>query len=72
MMWARLKKEYDEWVAAQPPTPILITLPDGRAVPGEAWRTTPYEVAQGIRYGGGAGPCEVVGEKKNSQSFIFL
>ena len=49
-MWAKLKKEYDDWVAAQDPTPITVTLPDGKAVEANAWRTTPYDVAKGIRY----------------------
>lgn len=49
-MWARLKKEQDDWVAAQENKPIKITLPDGNNVEGEAWKTTPYEVAKGIRY----------------------
>ncbi len=49
-MWDKLKKEYDEWVAAQDPVAIKITLPDGKQVEGNAWRTTPYEVARGIRY----------------------
>ena len=29
---------------------IKITLPDGKEVDGLSWKTTPYEVAQGIRY----------------------
>lgn len=48
-MWDKLKKEYDDWIAAQIPVPIKITLPDGKVVEGESWRTTPYEVAKGIR-----------------------
>uniref|UniRef100_H2YMU9 threonine--tRNA ligase n=1 Tax=Ciona savignyi TaxID=51511 RepID=H2YMU9_CIOSA len=28
--------------------PIKVTLPDGKVVEGNSWRTTPYEVAQGI------------------------
>ena len=50
-IWNRLKKERDEWVAAQENKPIKISLPDGKEVEGEAWKTTPYEVAKGIRYG---------------------
>ena len=49
-MWDRLKKEYDEWVSAQAPQSIQITLPDGKKVEGLSWRTTPYEVAKSIRY----------------------
>lgn len=48
-MWDKLKKEYDDWIVAQIPVPIKITLPDGKVVEGESWRTTPYEVAKGIR-----------------------
>ncbi|KAK3097471.1 hypothetical protein FSP39_009935 [Pinctada imbricata] len=50
-LWDKLKKEYDDWLAAQSPTPIKITLPDGKEVDGEAWRTTPYDVAKGISQG---------------------
>uniref|UniRef100_H2YMU6 threonine--tRNA ligase n=1 Tax=Ciona savignyi TaxID=51511 RepID=H2YMU6_CIOSA len=31
--------------------PIKVTLPDGKVVEGNSWRTTPYEVAQGISQG---------------------
>jgi len=48
-MWDRLKKEYDEWVVAQTPQPIKVTLPDGKVVDAQSWRTTPYEVAKSIR-----------------------
>ena len=48
-LWDQLKKEQDDWVAAQPVKPIKITLPDGKVVEGESWKTTPYEVAHGIR-----------------------
>ena len=49
-IWNRLKKEYDEFVLNQKPVPIKVTLPDGKVVDGESWRTTPYDVAKGIRY----------------------
>ena len=48
-LWDKLKKEYVDWLAAQTPDPIKITLPDGKVLEGESWRTTPYEVAKGIR-----------------------
>ncbi len=51
VMWDRLKKERDEWVAAQTPEPIVITLPDGKEVGGESWKTTPYDIALGISKG---------------------
>ncbi|KAI0229291.1 hypothetical protein LSAT2_020309 [Lamellibrachia satsuma] len=50
VLWAKLKKEHNDWVAAQDPTPITVTLPDGKVVEGNAWRTTPYEVAKTIRF----------------------
>lgn len=50
-LWDKLKKEYDEWLAAQTPAPISITLPDGKVVAGESWRTTPYDIAKGISQG---------------------
>lgn len=50
-LWDKLKKEYDDWVAAQPKDPIKITLPDGKEVDGQKWQTTPYEVAKGISQG---------------------
>ncbi|XP_071112880.1 threonine--tRNA ligase 1, cytoplasmic-like isoform X1 [Haliotis cracherodii] len=50
-LWAKLKKEHEDWVAAQTPQPIKITLPDGKVVEGESWRTSPYDVAKGISQG---------------------
>merc|ERR1719334_2034914 len=50
-MWDRLKTERDEWLAAQIPVDITVTLPDGKAVPGQSWRTTPYDVAMTISKG---------------------
>lgn len=49
-LWDQLKKEYDDWVAAQERKDIKVTLPDGKVVEGMAWETTPYDVAKGIRY----------------------
>lgn len=48
-MWDKLKAEYEARIAAKTPENITVTLPDGKAVPAESWRTTPYEVARGIR-----------------------
>merc|ERR1712223_980225 len=50
-LWDRLKKEQDEKIAAKTPEPIVITLPDGKQVDGQSWRTTPYDVACGISKG---------------------
>jgi threonyl-tRNA synthetase len=50
-MFERLKKEYDQWVAAQESTPITVTLPDGKTVGGSSWKTTAYDVAAQISKG---------------------
>lgn len=49
-MWNKFKLQYEAELAAKIPFPIKITLPDGKIVEGQSWRTTPYEVAKGIRY----------------------
>lgn len=48
-IWDKLKKERDEFIASQERKSITITLPDGKKVDGQAWHTTPYEVAKSIR-----------------------
>lgn len=50
-LWDKLKLQYEEELAAKTSLPIKITLPDGKVIEGHSWRTTPYEVAKGIRYG---------------------
>jgi len=50
-LWDKLKAERDVWLAEQVPQPIVVTLPDGKKVEGQSWRTTPYEVAAGISKG---------------------
>lgn len=50
-LWDKLKAEYDAEIAAKTPEAIKITLPDGKCVEGQSWRTTPYEVAKGISQG---------------------
>lgn len=42
-MWSVLTN-----VTELPDTPIKITLPDGKAVDGVAWKTTPYDIAKNI------------------------
>lgn len=38
------------YFAAKEPSPITVTLPDGKEVPAQAWRTTPYElIASSVR-----------------------
>jgi len=50
-MFDRLKAEQDAMIAAKVPEDITITLPDGKKVQGQSWRTTPYEIAAGISKG---------------------
>lgn len=50
-LWDKLKKAYDDEVAAKSRDTITVTLPDGKALPGTAWETTPYSVAVGISQG---------------------
>ncbi|KAL5004021.1 hypothetical protein ScPMuIL_017477 [Solemya velum] len=50
-LWSKLKKEYEEFVASQTPQNIKITLPDGKQIDGESWRTSPYDIARGISQG---------------------
>jgi threonyl-tRNA synthetase len=49
-IWEELKTKYNDYVASQPQVDIIITLPDGKTVSGKAWKTTPNEIAMGIRY----------------------
>lgn len=49
VIWEKLKQSYLDDLAAKTPVKIEITLPDGKAVEAESWRTTPYDVAKGIR-----------------------
>lgn len=51
VLWDKLKKQYDEEVAAKPREAINVTLPDGKIVEGKSWDTTPYSVAAGISQG---------------------
>lgn len=48
-MWDQLYAKYQAELAAKTPEPIQVTLPDGKVIDGESWRTTPFSVAQGIR-----------------------
>lgn len=49
-LWEKLKAEKDAEVAAKIETAVNVTLPDGKIVEGIAWKTSPYDVARGIRY----------------------
>ncbi|XP_008554533.1 threonine--tRNA ligase 1, cytoplasmic isoform X1 [Microplitis demolitor] len=50
-MWDELKAKYEEELASKPVKDITVTLPDGKQVNGQSWRTTPYDVAKGISQG---------------------
>lgn len=48
-MWEKLKAEYEQELASKPSVPIKVTLPDGKQIDAESWKTTPYDIAKGIR-----------------------
>ncbi|XP_054571312.1 threonine--tRNA ligase 1, cytoplasmic isoform X4 [Eptesicus fuscus] len=53
-MYTKLKAEHDAILAEKAEKaskPITVTLPDGKQVAGESWRTTPYQIACGISQG---------------------
>lgn len=49
-LWKDLQTKYIADLAAKQPQTIQVTLPDGKVVPADSWRTTPYDVAKGIRF----------------------
>lgn len=52
-MYNKLKAEHDSILAEKAEKdskPIKVTLPDGKQVDAESWKTTPYQIACGIRY----------------------
>jgi threonyl-tRNA synthetase len=49
VLWDKFKTEYTEKLASLPEMSIVVTLPDGKTVQASAWRSTPYDVAKGIR-----------------------
>lgn len=53
-LYNKLKAEHDALMAeraAKDSKPIKVTLPDGKQVDAESWKTTPYQVAAGISQG---------------------
>lgn len=50
-LWDKCKAKYVAFLKEQTPENISVTLPDGKTVPAESWRTTPYEIARGISQG---------------------
>ncbi|XP_066584638.1 threonine--tRNA ligase 1, cytoplasmic isoform X2 [Prorops nasuta] len=51
LLWDKLKKQYNEEIAGKQPEDITITLPDGKELKGQSWRSTPYEIAKSISQG---------------------
>lgn len=52
-LYEQLKNEHNALVTqkAAASQPIQISLPDGKIVAGESWKTTPYQIAYGISQG---------------------
>lgn len=48
-LWKKLKAHYEADLAAKTTEAIQVTLPDGKVVAAESWRTSPYDLARGIR-----------------------
>lgn len=51
-MYNKLKAEHDAILAEKAEKDskrITVTLPDGKQVDAESWKTTPYQIACGIR-----------------------
>jgi len=48
-LWDEYKKKQEEERKNLPDTPIKVTLPSGKVVDAIAWKTTPYEIAKGIK-----------------------
>uniref|UniRef100_A0A3Q0SB28 threonine--tRNA ligase n=1 Tax=Amphilophus citrinellus TaxID=61819 RepID=A0A3Q0SB28_AMPCI len=51
-LYTKLKAEHDALMAeraAKDSKPIKVTLPDGKVVEAESWKTTPYQLACGIQ-----------------------
>uniref|UniRef100_A0A8C6V153 threonine--tRNA ligase n=1 Tax=Neogobius melanostomus TaxID=47308 RepID=A0A8C6V153_9GOBI len=53
-LYAKLKAEHDALMAERATNeskPIQVTLPDGKVVEAESWKSTPYQIACGISQG---------------------
>lgn len=50
-IWEELMQKHKAELAAKVPEPIKVTLPDGKVLEGESWRTTPYNIAEKISKG---------------------
>lgn len=49
VLWEKFKAKYAEELTKKPSKSIVVTLPDGKKVEAASWKTTPYEIAKGIR-----------------------
>ena len=49
VVWEELMAKYKADLAAKESNAIKVTLPDGKVMEGESWRTTPYNIAEKIR-----------------------
>ncbi|CAG0916746.1 unnamed protein product [Notodromas monacha] len=50
-LWDKFKVQHEDRIASLPKEDIDITLPDGKIVKGQAWMTSPYDIAAGISQG---------------------
>ncbi|KAK7575497.1 hypothetical protein V9T40_011783 [Parthenolecanium corni] len=50
-IWDKLRAEHEAELAKKPSVPIIVTLPDGKEIEAQSWKTTPYDVAKGISQG---------------------
>ena len=50
-MFERLKKESDDKIASYQSQIVTVTLPDGKMMEAETWKTTPYDIAAQISKG---------------------
>lgn len=50
-MYDTLRAQYLAEIAAKPKNKITVTLPDGKAIEGLSWESTPYTIACGISQG---------------------
>lgn len=48
-IWDELMVKYKAELAQKESKPIKVTLPDGKVLDGESWKTTPLEIAAKIR-----------------------
>lgn len=45
-IYDRIMKKYKDFVSSQPKNPIKISIADGRQLEGQAWQTTPIDIAK--------------------------